>query len=352
MRRFLSFLKLVMVPAIIGVIVWLSGVREIYAVILRSSFSIIAGAFVLSMIAVGLTAVKWRFVIPTIKVGELFKAALIGQFYSFFFLGQASGEAAKIYLISRESRNVSGATVSVFTDRLTSFIGLLIVSVLGFAMSSSHYPPKLQQIALAGLTLLIGVLVALRHDAFFFHAERVASWIEGRTPGYSSAIARALRRAIQQWHVSVSNLWRVMAGILIGALIHIVNVLTFMILAYGIGVNLDFFDWCWVAGLTSVAGLLPITIGQMTAGGALVALLRLQNVSLVDSLALSALVIAVNGVLAIVGSLLEWHRLRIRVVAPAQSATDGMSNDTQPQAPGLTVSKAALIGRDVAREID
>jgi uncharacterized protein (TIRG00374 family) len=327
MRIFLSFLKLVIVPAIIIAVVWLSGIREIYAVIVRSSFGAVGAAFALSMIAVGLIAVKWQLVIPAIKLADLFKAALIGQFYSFFFLGQASGEAAKIYLISRGSGNVSGATVSVFTDRLTSFIGLLTVSVLGFAMSSSQYPPKLQQIALIGLVLLVGVLIALRHDAFFFHAERVAAWIEGRTPGYSAAIARELRRAIQQWHVAVSNLWRVVAGVLVGALVHIVNVLTFMILARGIGVHLDFFDWCWIGGLTSVAALIPITIGQMTAGGALVALLRLQNISLVDALALSALVIAVNGMLAIVGGFLEWFRLR-RVGAPAQSVTDGMSNPT------------------------
>jgi hypothetical protein len=184
---------------------------------------------------------------------------------------------------------------------------------------------------------LIGVLAALRHDAFFFHAERVASWIEGTTPGYSAAIATALRRAIQQWHVSVGNLWRVIAAVATGALIHIVNVLTFVILAHGIGVNLDFYDWCWVAGLTSVAGLLPITIGQMTAGGALVALLRLQDVSLVDSLALSALVISVNGMLAILGGLLEWHRLHIRVAA-APSAIDGISNPSGCRAPNRPTS--------------
>jgi len=314
-----------MVPAIIGLIVWFSGIREIYAIILRSSFGIIAGAFALSMFSVGLTAVKWRFVIPTISVAELFRAALIGQFYSFFLLGQASGEAAKIYLVSRESGNVSGATVSVFIDRLTSFIGLLVISVLGFALSSSQYPRQLQQIALIGLMLLVAVLVALRHDAFFHHAERVASWIEGRTPAYSAAVARELRRAIQQWHLAVNNPWRVLAAVAIGALAHIVNVLTFMILAFGIGVHIDFFDWCWIAGLISIAGLVPLTIGQMTAGGALVALLRLEKVSMVDALALSALVIAVNGMLAITGSLLEWHRLRVRATPPAQSPANGIS---------------------------
>jgi uncharacterized protein (TIRG00374 family) len=328
MRRLLLFLKVVTVPVIIGVVVSISGIREIYAVILRSSFGVIAGAFALSMLAVGFTAVKWRFVIPTIKVAALLKAALIGQFYSFFFLGQASGEAAKIYLISRQSGNVGGATVSVITDRLTSFIGMLSVSVIGFALSSSQYPPQLQQIALIGLTLLVAMLIALRHVAFFRRAERLASWIEGRTSPYSSVVAGELRTAIQQWHVATGNPWRVMAGVLVGALVHIVNVFTFMVLAAGVGVHVDFFDWCWIGGLTSVAGLIPITIGQLASGGALVALLRLQNVSMVDALAISALMIAVNGMLAIVGSFLEWYRLRVRVTAPTQSATDGISNPT------------------------
>jgi alpha-beta hydrolase superfamily lysophospholipase len=66
----------------------------------------------------------------------------------------------------------------------------------------------------------------------------------------------------------------------------------------------------------------------MASGGALVALLRLQNVSMVDALALSALMIAVNGMLAIVGAFLEWYRLRIRAAAPTQSAADGISNPT------------------------
>ena len=328
MRRFLSFLKLVAFPAIIGVLVWHSGIREICAVILRSSFGIVAAALALSVLAVGLTAIKWRLVIPTIRITGLFKAALIGQFYSFFLLGQASGEAAKIYLISRGSGNVSGAAVSVFTDRLTSFIGLLTVSVVGFASSPSQHPPQLQRTALIALAILVVLLVALRHDVFFLRAERVASWTEGRTPAYSSVIARELRRAVQQWHAAVGNPWRVLAAVTIGALAHIVNVLTFMILAFGIGIHIDFFDWCWIAGLTSVAGFIPITIGQMTAGSALVALLRLQNVSMVDSLALSALVIAVNGMLAIIGSLLEWHRLHVQVAVPAQSAADGISNPT------------------------
>jgi len=325
MRLLLSFLKLAMVPAIIAVVVWLSDIREIYAATLRSSFGTLAAAFVLSMIAVGLTAFKWRLAIPKISVVELFKAALISQLYSFFLLGQASGEAAKIYLIGRASGDLSAATVSVFMDRLTSFIGLLTVSVFGFALSSSQYPPQLQKTALIGLALLVTMLIALRHNTFFRLVQHAELCIEDRTPAYWSAIAKELRRAIQQWHVAVDNPWRVLAGVIVGALVHVVNVLVLMVLAAGIQVHVHFFDWCWIAGLTSVAGLIPITIGQITSGGALVALLHLQNVPMVDSLALAALAMAVNGMLAGVGSLLEWNRLRIRLAVPTQSASDETS---------------------------
>jgi uncharacterized protein (TIRG00374 family) len=326
MRRFLLFLKFLIIPAVIGLVIWFSDVREIYAIVVRTSLAVVAAAFALSVLAVGLNAVKWRLVIPALGIGELFKAALIGQFYSFFFLGQASGEAAKIYLISRGSCNVSNAAVSVFTDRLTSFIGMLSVSVIGFAMSSSHYPPKFQQITLAGLVLLIAGLIGLRHDAFFRWTERVVARIEGTTHGYSAALARELQNAIRQWHVAVSQLWRVVTGVSIGALVHIVNVLTLVVHAVGIGINIDIVDWCWIAGLVSIAGLIPITIGQVTAGGALVALLRLQNVSTVDALALASLVVAVTCLVAVIGSILEWHRLHARGAVPTPSATDGISN--------------------------
>jgi uncharacterized protein (TIRG00374 family) len=323
MRKFLSIMKLVMIPAIIGIVIWLSDVREVYAAMVRSGPGTVTVAFLLSIAAIALNAAKLQLVTPSIKLVELFTTAMIGQYYSFFFFGQASGEAAKIYLISRTSGNVSGAAVSVFTDRLSSFIGLLTVSVIGFAMSSSSYPAKLQQTAVIGLVLLVVGLLALRHDAFFLWAERIACWIESRSPKYSVAIARELRRAIEQWHMAVGKPWSVMAGISMGALVHLANILTLISLAFGIGIAVDLFDWCWIAGLMSIAGLVPLTIGQMTAGGALVALLRLQDVSMVDALALSVLVLLVSGMLAIIGGVMEWRRLRRPRAASASSAADG-----------------------------
>ena len=238
---------------------------------------------------------------------------------------------------------------------------MLSVSVIGFGMSS-RLPAEISAITLAGLVLLVGGLIALRHDALFRWAERVVAWIEGRRTVFG-ALVRELQNAIRQWHVAVSQWWRVVTGVSIGALVHIVNVLTFMVLAVGIGINIGF-GRCWIAGLVSIAGLIPITIGQVTAGGALVALLRVQNVSMVDAVALAALVVAVTCLVAV--SEVFWNgtactrearclrhlpRTEYRIhhdLAPTTASRPPSCADLTMQAPDRTSRPAG----DLTREAD
>jgi len=304
-----GLLKIGVLALVIGAISAFCDIHAIWEATLRAGLYTIAAAFVLSIIVIVFNAFKWQLMFQTARVATLFKIYLISSFYAYFFIGQAGGEAAKIYLLSRASGNVSGSVVSVVADRLTSFIGLLIISVIGFALSPSAYPQGLQEISLAGLLLLLALLIALRHDAVIAFAERMAFWLERLTPRLK-AVALALRQAIEQWHVSVRNIYRVAAGVALGALIHVGNVLVIMVIARGVGIGANFFDFCWVVGVMSIAGLIPITIGQMTAYGTMVALLQLLGVPLVDAVATSVLIMAVNLVIATTGAFLAWHMIR------------------------------------------
>jgi uncharacterized protein (TIRG00374 family) len=304
----LRTVKLVVFAAIVGLLIWFGGTQNILQSMRRVGFPTILLAFILSVVVIWLIAVKWRFILPRAGTVSLFKVALIGQFYSFFFLGQVSGEAAKIYLLSRASGDIGGSAVSVLADRLTSFIGLLILSVIGFALSTNTFPPALQRTSLIVLAVLLGGLLALRNNAVFALAERLIAWVEGLSPRLA-ATAGLLRKAVDQWHVSVANTYRVVAAVLMGVFIHVGNVLTVMILADAINIRFGFFDWCWIVGLMSIAGFIPITIGQVTAGGALVGLLQLLKVPLADAVALSALVLAVNFLLGLSGAVAAWRGL-------------------------------------------
>jgi hypothetical protein len=321
MKPWMRILRLTVLVVIVGLFLWFGDLHALVAALSRSSVFVIVIALGLSVLAVALNAFKLQFVMPAASYATLLEAALISQFYSFFFLGQASGEASKIYLLSKASGNISGAAVSVFADRLTAFIGVLIVSVTGFAMSTNEYPPSFQRTAVAGLAILVIGLIALRHDAFFNLVERIAVRIGNTTPAYSVALAGALQNALRQWHISVRHLGKIFAGIAVGGLVHVCNVLTYMVLAYDLGIRITFFDWCWISGITSIAGLIPLTVGQVTAGGALVGVLRLLNVSLVDAVSLSVLVLCVNGLLALIGAMMEFRRVQ-RAAAPGTQPAD------------------------------
>ncbi len=302
-------LKLGVLAVVIGVIFAFCDIRAIWEATLRAGVRILVFTFVLSILVIALNAFKWRLMLPGSRVATLFKIAIISRFYAYFFLGQASGEAAKMYLLSRTSGKVSGSVVSVLADRLTSFIGLLIISVIGFVLSPSSYPKGLQNASLAGLAILVALLIALRQDVVFALAERTATWLELSTSSLK-VVALALRQAIEQWHVSVRNIYRVTAGVTLGALIHIGNVLVVLMTLRAVGVDVYFFDLCWIVGVMSIAGLIPITIGQVTAHGTMVALLQLLGFPLVDALAASVLIMAVNLVIAMIGAILEWRRWR------------------------------------------
>jgi len=312
-----SVLQLVAFIAIVGLVIAFADLKSIWQGAQRASLGVIILAFVLSIVIITTSAFKLQLIMPAVPVATLIRIALISQFYSYFFLGQASGEAAKIYMLSRASGKLSGSMVSVIADRLTSFIGLLIVSIVGFGFSPSTYPHRLQELSLIFLAVLTIALLALRHDVAFLLAERIVVRIEQSMPRLKSIVG-PLREAIEQWHVSVRNIYRVLAGVSIGAIVHIGNVSVVMILASGVGIEINFFDWCWIVGIMSVAGLVPITIGQVTAYGTMVALLQLFKIPVADALAVSVLILAVNFVTALIGALLEWQRWR----EPLQASVD------------------------------
>lgn len=120
-----------------------------------------------------------------------------------------------------------------------------------------------------------------------------------------------LRQAIEHWYVAVRNIHRVAAGVTLGALVHVGNVLVVMVIARGVGIDINFFDFCWIVGVMSIAGLVPIVTGQLVAYGTLVALLQLLGVPLVDAVATFVLIMAIHLVIATIGGFLAlqvWDR--------------------------------------------
>ena len=307
---------------VIGLILAFGDLDSIWQGARRAGIEAILAALTLSVLIVAISAWKWHLVVPEVQISTLCKIVLIGQFYSFSLFGQASGEAAKIYVLGRTLGKLRGSMVSVLADRLTSIIGLLVVSIIGFSLSPTDDPYNFKEISVIVLVAFVVLLFALRYELVLLLATRLESRIEHSAPRLGK-ITRYFRQAVEQWHVSMRNMRRVLAAVLFGALIHVCNAALVMILAQGVGIGVSFFDWCWIVGIMGIAGLVPITMGQLTSYATMVALLQLFNVSVADALAVSMMILAVHFFSAATGALLEWIRWqKVLVPRPPDDVND------------------------------
>ena len=293
---------------LIALVVTFADLPKILSAVTRIGPVIMVSGLIISIISIMGNACKWHLLTPQIGVMALFRVLMISQFYSFFLLGQASGEAAKIIMLARSSGRSSGAIVSVLADRITSLVGLLIVAVLGFSLSGGDYPDELRWLSIVSLVALVVGLLALRHNAVFRFAEYVIQRIE-RSSTRLVLVARPLRHAIEQWHASFKDLRVVAVSTVIGSAVQVTNVSLAMLLAHQVGIHVPFWDWCWIFGIVSIAGLIPITIGSVTAGSTLVGLLVLVGAPVNAAVAVTISQLAINFILAIAGGALAWRQV-------------------------------------------
>src|SRR5262249_44499651 len=129
MQKWTGAITLGVFATVVALVFAYGDTGAILAGALHAGVGTMALAAGLSIVIIALSAAKLKLMIPTVRVATLFEMAMISQFYTFFFLGQASGEAVKIYMVSRLLGRVSGAMIAIMADRFTSLIGLLIVSV-------------------------------------------------------------------------------------------------------------------------------------------------------------------------------------------------------------------------------
>ena len=75
------------------------------------------------------------------------------------------------------------------------------------------------------------------------------------------------------------------------------------------GINILFFDWCWIQGVLSLALLLPLTFaGLGIREGTLISILGILGVAPEKALALSFSILGLQIILASIGGLIEFKR--------------------------------------------
>ncbi len=122
----------------------------------------VLGAAVLYIGSQAVNTVKWQLILDGLghrrRFGQLYAVTLAGMFGNLFLPTTVGGDVLRVGLISADGVPASLGLLSVFIQRVTGLVALLVIGVVGLAVSGELGEPVPRQV-LVGLSVLLGALL-------------------------------------------------------------------------------------------------------------------------------------------------------------------------------------------------
>lgn len=308
--------------SLIALLCWRLDFHAITRAFARFSWPYLLTALMLFLCSWPIAAARWRLFAPRFPFRHLLVLNLIGQFYAVVLPGQIAGEAVKAYRLAKGNADAERLAASVAMDRLVGTIALLLVAVVGIALTPHALPESLRALLIGLSILLVAGLFMFRVPTIYRITQKAIVEI---LPARMQQLTTTLRRLIDAWRDFSNAPWRIAASLLLGIVLQMIALGMYATLAANLGIVISVADWLWVIAVTSLAVLLPLSIGGIgLREGALVGCLGYLGVAGEPAIVLSIGIFAITLSGAFAGGILEVIQKRAR---PATSSTKTADRD-------------------------
>lgn len=256
--------------------------------------------------------IKWKALLASVSMSAITAFYFLGQLYSLVLPGQLAGEAVKTARLAARGPGLGHVGASVVIDRLTSLVGLGLVSGMGLWLAGHHSSSfaivawMIWTSTLAFVVLLFAIrLPVLQHAATRFTC---ALHVRG---GRARRLARVARRFVHAWRDYGANTRLITLTLLLAIAFQLANVAIVTAVAASLGVPLPFKDTAWVVGLVSIMTLVPVSFGGVGVREAgFVGLLGMIGIPAAEALSVSLICSLIVVIAAALGLLVELHWLK------------------------------------------
>ncbi len=275
-------------------LIFLIGPDKIIAAVLSANPALLFVALLFVIPITMLQAFKWFLLVKQqglkISFFEILKIYFIGLFYGAVTPGKIGSFIRISYLSKKTAKPISFCASSVFLDRIADILSIFLISLFGFFVFIKIFTDTLLSVAV----FVIGLLVLL----FFFSRKTkvVLSFLLAKI--IPTNFKEKSGEMIQNFYSSFPSKRQRLVLVLLSLTAWLLVFIQAYIVATAFGINVPFFDFIGLVALSSVIGLLPVTInGHGTTEAALILFFSLFGVaagnvfvfSVVDSLMLTYL---------------------------------------------------------------
>jgi len=245
--------------------------------------------------------VRWRIVLEAMGLDLPFRKTwsifFIGHFFNSFLFGATGGDVVKAYYTARETGHRKTEAVStVFIDRSTGLLGLLILTTIMMLVRRDFF---MADIRTRYVLVFMSAIMAATVVAFIvmLAAKRIARILD-RFPLFRTVVAtrpaQVLSRAYNSFYLCLTHPVLLAKTIGISVVNHVTLIAAIAALGRSMLVDLPFKDYLAIGTTINVIGAIPITPGGLgVRESAAVIYFDVVNVPAAQALPISLLVYAV-----------------------------------------------------------
>lgn len=224
-----SVLTFAVTVILIYLVVRKVGVENLLETLSHTDLRFMAISIILTPVLLLVSVIKWQILLKSqgvfVSVWRLFLLYLVGRFFSQFLPSNVGGDVVRAYELKSDTNDLAGAAASVFMERFTGFVTLVLMTLLVLVTNVA----LLKNLVLAGT--LLAALLAMIVILWLVIDDRPLEFLLGRLKGqffqkYLLKLKK-LHRSVQRYKdqkraILLAMLWSVVfyAGAAIGLYIN------------------------------------------------------------------------------------------------------------------------------------
>ena len=304
-------LKLVMTLALLAFIILKVDWQESLSIIINISIPYIFLLLLLSLSMITISCIKWQIFLQArnIKVSlfRLVQLYYVGYFFNNFLPSSVGGDVVRSVTLGRKIQNQLDSFSSVFLERFTGFLGLLVLAIIAFMLNFNRFR-----------NLEIGLVLVLLSVAFIgviavFFSKRLQKLIDKMLDLKPFKIIKnKAKKFLNVIYFFKSQPIVLTKTMIISFIFHIMTIVNTLVVCLALDIQVAVLDVAVIVPIILIVSTVPISINAIGVWeGSFVYFFSLAGVDPSASLAIALVLRAKNLFNALVGGLfyLFWNEL-------------------------------------------
>ena len=266
----------------------------------------------LSVVLISVSCVKWSLFLAEkgsrVPMRDLMALYTLGYFFSHFMPSQYGGDLVRSYELGRDIDSHVTSFSSVFMERYTGLIGMMIIS----GVAALFMPDLITRagvglpFALAWLAFVVSLWILLDPRPVRFLAGFFSSGFFSKPVGHLESLYGAI-------HTSGRNPGLVARALLLSLFFHFLTVVNVYLAVLTLRGRIDFIPLMLVVPLILLVSMIPLTVNSIGLfEGAFVYFLTPLGLTGAEAMSIALLLRAKNILVAILGGFIHLSRSRRR----------------------------------------